>query len=171
MTNGQMIKGWVVALFCVCILFGINNNVLGYAAKVLEVNYLVYCCCAFISAALVLIGFGGLKDDLAKETIRSPQTFVFGLLMLIVSIITLALFNHITATEGAFLQRLNMVFALSMAWLFMQRKPTIHQLIGNFIVLIGVIFMLYNMPTDNLGVVLALLFLLVFTQTVRVFLS
>ncbi|HAG52663.1 MAG TPA: hypothetical protein DCL21_02640, partial [Alphaproteobacteria bacterium] len=65
MENKSILKGWLVALFCVTVLWGINNNVLGYAAKVLEVNYLVYCCCAFLSASLILLYVGGLKDDLA----------------------------------------------------------------------------------------------------------
>tara|TARA_Y100001960_G_C14778703_1_gene885038 strand:- start:348 stop:2024 length:1677 start_codon:yes stop_codon:yes gene_type:complete len=171
MENSKIIKGWLVALFCVTVLWGINNNVLGYAAKVLEVNYLVYCCCAFLSASLVLLYSGGLKDDLARETLRSPHTFVFGILMLVVSILTLALFNYMTSTEGALLQRISMVFALLMAWIFMQRKPTKSQIVGNSIVLIGIAYMLNSMSKDNIGLVLFILFLLALSQTTRVFVS
>jgi len=171
MENKSMVKGWLAALFCVTVLWGINNNVLGYAAKVLEVNYLVYCCCAFLSASLVLLQVGGLKDDLARETFRSPHTFIFGLLMLGVSILTLALFSKMSSTEGALLQRITMIFALIIAWFFMQRKPDKLQLFGNLIVLGGIGFMLTNLEKENLGTVLVILFLLALSQTLRVFVS
>ncbi|HAG53431.1 MAG TPA: hypothetical protein DCL21_06565 [Alphaproteobacteria bacterium] len=91
--------------------------------------------------------------------------------MLGVSILTLALFSKMSSTEGALLQRITMIFALVIAWFFMQRKPNKLQLFGNLIVLGGIVFMLGSLEKENLGTVLVILFLLALSQTLRVFVS
>lgn len=143
-----VLKGWLSALFSVLVLWGLNNVMIGYSAKVLEVNYLIYTCSAFLSAAFMLLFIGGLKDDLAKETLRSPDTLIFGFIMLFGYLITLSLFFYTSSTEGAFLQRISMIFSLLTAWFFMQRKPSFTSLVGALIVLFGIALICKDIPAN-----------------------
>jgi len=167
--ESKVLKGWLAALFSVFVLWGLNNVMIGYSAKVLEVNYLIYTCTAFISASFMLLAVGGLKDDLAKETLRSPDTLMFGLIMLLGYLLTLSLFFYTSATEGAFLQRISMLFSLMAAWVFMQRKPNILNAIGAVLVLIGICLICRDLPNDIRGIIYLLMFLEGAALTARTF--
>lgn len=167
--ENKILKGWLFALFSVFVLWGLNNIMISYSAKVLEVNYLIYTCCAFISGSAMLLLIGGLKDDLAKETLRSPDTLIFGLVMLLGYLITLSLFFYTSATEGAFLQRISMIFSLLIAWFFMQRKPNIVNLISAILVLVGIGLICREIPEDNRGYIYLIMFLEGMALTVRTF--
>ena len=165
----KILKGWLAALFSVLVLWGLNNVMIGYSAKVLEVNYLIYTCCAFISASFMLLLAGGLKDDLAKETLRSPDTLMFGFIMLFGYLITLSLFFYTSSTEGAFLQRISMIFSLLTAWFFMQRKPSIPSLVGALLVLFGIGLICQEIPAENRGMIYLIMFLEGAALTARTF--
>ncbi|HAG53426.1 MAG TPA: hypothetical protein DCL21_06540, partial [Alphaproteobacteria bacterium] len=167
--ENKVLKGWLAALFSVLVLWGLNNVMIGYCAKILEVNYLIYTCSAFISASFMLLAIGGLKDDLAKETLRSPDTLMFGLIMLLGYLLTLSLFFYTSSTEGAFLQRISMIFSLLVAWIFMQRKPSIINTIGAIIVLIGIGLICKDIPEDIRGIIYLLMFLEGAALTARTF--
>lgn len=164
-----MLKGWLAALFSVIFLWGLNNILISYSAKVLEVNYLIYTCCSFISASAMLLLIGGLKDNLAKETLRSPDTILFGLIMLFNYLLVLSLFFYTSATEGTFLQRISMVFSLFVAWFFMQRKPNIFNLLGAVLVLIGITLICSEIPKENRGIIYLIMFLEGMALTARTF--
>jgi diguanylate cyclase (GGDEF)-like protein len=167
--ESKQIKGWLLALFSILVLWGLNNVMISYSAKVLEVNYLVYTCCAFISGSTILLLIGGLKDDLAKETLRSPDSLIFGVIMLLGYLLTLSLFFFTSATEGAFLQRISMVFSVFIAWFFMQRKPNIFNLIGSLFVLFGIFMICSKIPSENRGIIYILIILEGALLTARTF--
>ncbi|MCP4355350.1 MAG: diguanylate cyclase [Proteobacteria bacterium] len=164
MDRKVVIKGWLLALFSVWVLWGLNNVMIGYSAKVLHVNYLVYTCCGFISASFALMCIGGLKDNLARETFRSSDTLIlsvvmFGFVMLVGYLLTLSLFFYTSSTEGAFLQRISMIFSIVIAWIFMQRRPTKIAILGCCVVFLGILLICSNIPEEHKGIVYLIMLL------------
>ena len=113
----EVFKAWMFALFSVLVLWGVNNVFISYSSKILHANYLVYTCSAFVSCAFFLLLAGG-KGPLVKETLRSIDTWAFGIIMLIAYVISLSLFYYVTATEGSIIQNISLIFGLIVSWLF-----------------------------------------------------
>jgi diguanylate cyclase (GGDEF)-like protein len=171
MSNPQtLMRGWAYAFFSVLVLWGLNNVMIGYSAQVLNSNYLVYTCSAFVSCALFLLLVGG-KGPLVKETLRSIDTWVFGLIMLIGYMITLSLFSYVTSTEGSLLQRISLLFSVIVSFIFLSRAPTKSQLIGILMVLVGIVIVCRDLPEENRGMIYLLMFLEGMALTARMFLA
>ena len=168
-TNPQFI-GWAQAFFSVLVLWGINNVALGYSAQVLHANYLVYTCSTFVSCAFCLLLIGG-KGPLVKETLRSIDTWAFGLIMLIGYVLTLTLFSYVSSTEGSLLQRISLFFSVFLSWVFLGRSPTKGQLIGVLLVLSGIAFVCQDLPEKNRGIIYLLMFLEGLCLTGRMFIA
>ena len=162
--------GWILAFFSVLVLWGINNVVLGYAAQILNANFLIYTCSAFASCALLLL-LMGRKGPLVRETLRSIDTWAFGLIMLLGYVFTLALFSYVTSTEGSLLQRISMLFSIVLSWVFLARSPSLGQLIGALIVLAGIAIVCGDLPPENKGIIYLLMFLEGLTLTARMFVA
>lgn len=166
----NLMKGWVQAFFSVLVLWGLNNVMIGYSAQVLNANYLVYTCSAFVSCAFFLLLVGG-KGPLVKETLRSIDTWVFGLIMLIGYMITLSLFSYVTSTEGSLLQRISLLFSVTISFIFLSRTPTKSQFTGIVMVLIGIVIVCRDLPQENRGMIYLLMFLEGMALTARMFLA
>jgi diguanylate cyclase (GGDEF)-like protein len=166
----KLIRGWLWALFSVLVLWGCNNVMIAYSAQLLQANYLIYTCCAFVSCAFFLLLAGG-KGALVKETLRSVDTWAFGLIMLLGYILTLSLFSYVTSTEGSLLQRISLIFGIVLSWLFLSRAPTKGQIIGAIIVFIGIFMVCQGLPEENKGIIYFLMFLEGLALTGRMFVA
>lgn len=170
MIQNKLFLGWGLAFFSVLVLWGINNVVLGYAAQILHANFLVYTCSAFASSALFLLLIGG-RGPLVRETLRSVDTWAFGLIMLLGYVLTLALFSYVTSTEGSLLQRISMLFSIILSWLFLSRKPSVGQLAGLLVVFAGIAMVCSDLPEKNKGIIYVLMFLEGLALTARMFVA
>ena len=168
--NPAVVRGWAQAVFSVFILWGLNNVMIAYSAQVLEASYLIYTCSAFVSCSLCLLLIGG-KGDLVKETLRSVDTWAFGLIMLIGYVLTLSLFSYVTSTEGSLLQRISLLFSVLISWLFLARTPTRGQLAGALLVLFGIAIVCNDLPEDKKGIIYLLMFLEGLALTGRMFVA
>ena len=164
----ENIFAWAQAFFIVCVLWGLNNILDIYSIRVLDINPVLYSCAAFASSAFILMLYAG-RGPLAVETMRSIDTWVFGISVLLTYVVGLNLFALVSATEGTLILRFSMVTALLASWFFLSRKPTIWQLIGNGIVGVSVIVLCEGADADIKPLVYILMLLSALLQTIRVF--
>ncbi len=162
--------GWIQAFFSVLVLWGLNNVMIGYSAQILDANYILYTCCAFASCSFTLLLISG-PGKLGKETIRSIDTWLFGLVMLLGYIVTLALFSIVSSTEGSLLQRISLFFGIFASWIFLHRSPTFNQLAGLLLVLIGVAIICKDIPEESRGIVYFLMLLEGMILSARMFIA
>ncbi|MAF30941.1 MAG: hypothetical protein CMF60_01905 [Magnetococcales bacterium] len=168
--NSNIAKGWLWAAFSVLVLWGCNNVMIAYSAQVLHANYLVYTCSAFVSCSFFLLLIGG-KGPLVRETLRSIDTWAFGLIMLVGYVLTLSLFSYVSSTEGSLLQRISLLFSVFVSWVFLSRTPTKGQWLGVAIVTIGLFMVCRELPSENRGVIYLLMFLEGLALTARMFVA
>ncbi len=164
------IKGWAQAFFSVLVLWGLNNVFIGYSAQVLHANYLIYTCSGFVSCAFFLLLFGG-RGPLVKETLRSIDTWAFGIIMLLGYVLTLSLFSYVSSTEGSLLQRISLLFSILCSWVFLSRKPSKGQVLGALLVFLGIVVICYDLPSENKGMIYLLMFLEGLALTGRMFVA
>lgn len=168
--NAEHKKAWLWAMFSVLVLWGCNNVMIAYSAQVLKANYLIYTCSAFVSCAFFLLLVGG-KGPLVKETLRSIDTWIFGLIMLLGYVLTLSLFSYVSSTEGSLLQRISLLFSVLLSWTFLSRVPTKGQVIGVILVMIGLFMVCRDLPSEYKGIIYLLMFLEGLALTGRMFIA
>tara|TARA_R110000868_G_scaffold138329_1_gene352339 strand:- start:53485 stop:55146 length:1662 start_codon:yes stop_codon:yes gene_type:complete len=168
--NVEHKQAWAWAIFSVLVLWGCNNVMIAYSAQVLKANYLIYTCSAFISCAFFLLLVGG-KGPLVKETLRSIDTWLFGLIMLLGYVLTLSLFSYVSSTEGSLLQRISLLFSVLLSWTFLSRAPTKGQLTGVALVTFGLFMVCRDLPEEHKGIIYLLMFLEGLALTGRMFVA
>lgn len=161
-------KGWAQAFLAILVFLGINQVMGRYAASVLEVHPIIYSCVAFCSCSLVLIMNGG-RGSLAKETMRSVDTWAYGIILMFSYIIGMLLFSYISATQGTLLQKVSVLLGLLASWFFFARKPDVFQIIGTLIISVGVILVAVSIESENKGIIYLLALLYGVFQLARIF--
>ncbi len=162
--------GWAQAFFSVMVLWGISNVFMSYSTQVLEVHKIIFACTTFTSCSFCLLFYAG-SGKLSKETLRSIDTWAYGIIMLINYFITLNLFSVVTATEASLLQRFSVIFSLFSSWVFLMRKPNKWQLIGVFAIAIGLLVICDAIPEEKAMTVYILMFLAGVFQSLRLFVA
>jgi len=163
-------SGWIQAFFTVLVLWGLNNVLDIYSVRLLDVDPVIYACSSFASAAFFLILYAG-KGPLARETMRSIDTWIFGATVLLAYIIGLKLFSLVSATEGTLILRFSLITAVLSSWFFLSRKPSLLQLLGSLIVFVSIIVICEGADATIKPMVYTLMLLSAFLQTVRVFVT
>lgn len=166
----QTTLGWVQALIAVLIFFGLNNVMIRYAAFVLEVNPIIYSSVAFCSCALILLAIVG-PGKLAKETMRSLDTWIYGLVLILGYITGLVLFSYVSSTEGTMLQKFSSIIAILGAWLFLGRTPDKYQFISIILMAVGVGIVFFDLNTTEQGIIIITMILFGVFQSARIFVA
>lgn len=161
-------KGWLQALLAILVFLGINQVMGRYAASILDVHPIIYSCVAFNSCALILILNGG-RGSLAKETMRSVDTWLYGIILMFSYIIGMLLFSYISATQGTLLQKVSVLLGLLSSWIFFARKPDVFQVIGTIIITAGVVLVAIGVESENKGIIYLLSMLYGIFQLARIF--
>src|SRR5690606_33312654 len=120
------------------------------------------------SSALVLLLIGG-RGPLARETMRSVDTWAYGFILLMNYIISLNLFAVVTSTEGSLIQRFSLIFSLLASWFFLARKPSRGQLLGAFAIFTGIVLVCADIAADKRAQIYGLIFVSGVFQAARVF--
>lgn len=170
LSNPTTRKAWLETFFNVIFLLAISNVAVGYSAQVHNVNSVVASCALSMSSALVLLLIGGY-GPLGKETMRSIDTWLYGLVLILGYILFFSLFSYVSSTEGTLLQRSSILVSLMGGWFFLARKPNAIQILGGLAVLAGVIWLCMGLPNENRSTVVLLLVLLAVIQAARLFAS
>ena len=163
-------KAWLLAVFSITVLWGLGNLAVGYSSKILEANGIVYTCSLFFSASWVLLLYAG-HGPLSKETLRSLDTWGYGLVLIVGFLLSFAIFSHVTAAEGALLQRSSIVASLVSSWFFLSRSIGRYQIIGSVLVFAGVIWVSSGVNIEHRATIYGLVFLFAFLQAARVFIA
>ncbi len=170
MDNKIPISGWSHALLSVLLFWSVSNVFLGYTIREWGVHPIVYSCIVFTAASLALLLFAG-QGRLARETMRSMDTWGYGLTLMLNYIILLALFSFVTSTEATLLQSIAVPISILSGWFFIGRSVSIHQLIGGFIVLTGLLLVCYDIENSNFGYILLLIIPMGIIQTIRTYIA
>lgn len=168
--NKDMIKTWLLAIFSVTVLWGLGNVSVGVASKILNTNAVIYTCSLFIGSAFSLLLYAG-KGDLGKETLRSIDTWGYGLVLMVSFILSFALFSQTTATEGALLQRSSILAGAFTGWLFLNRSSGLMQVLGLFLVASGILIVCFGVPQDKKAYIYMLVIIFSFLQAARALLA
>lgn len=166
--RSTIIVGWLQALFAVLVLWSVSNVFLGYTIRTQGSDPIVYSCTVFVSASLMLLLFSG-SGPLAKETMRSIDTWAYGILLMLNYIVLLALLAVITSTEATLLQTLSVVVSMAAGWFFLGRKTSKTQLFGGALITAGLYFVLADTDVEKLGYVILLVFAMAVIQTIRTY--
>ncbi|MCP4355155.1 MAG: diguanylate cyclase, partial [Proteobacteria bacterium] len=162
--------GWVQAILFVFILWGGCNVYISYATQILHVNKVVFALCSYITCSCCLLIYSG-HGNLSKETMRSVDTWAFGVVMLANYFISLNLYSITNATEASLIQRFGVFVSLIISWFFLSRKPTKSQLLGVLMILGGISYVVVNSATDKMFNLVILMILIGLGQSLRLFLA
>lgn len=147
--------GWIQAFISILVLLGLNQAMGRYSASILNVHPILYSCTAFASCAFALLAYSG-PGKLAKETMRSIDTWVYGIILMFSYIIGMLLFSYVSATQGSLLQKVGVLLTVIFSWLFFDRKPDSFQNIGIILVISAIIVLTYNLESENKGLIFIL---------------
>tara|TARA_Y100001960_G_scaffold323017_1_gene400628 strand:+ start:1568 stop:3244 length:1677 start_codon:yes stop_codon:yes gene_type:complete len=173
MFNKQMSNlkiGYYQAIFNVMIFWGISNIWMSYSTQILGVSKIIFALATYTSCSLCLLLYAG-HGKLSKETMRSVDTWAYGIIMLINYFVTLNLFSLTTATEASLIQRFSVVFSVLVSWFFLLRQPTKSQLIGLVMIFSGVIYIVNNSVEEKIFYLYLLMVLAGIFQSLRIFIA
>ena len=162
--------GWAQALFSVLVLWGLNNVSLGYSSQILNTNPIVLTCVLFSAGSFTLLLIGG-SGPLSLETLRSVDTWGYGLSLLLLYIFGILLFKEIGATEGSFLQSVSVVLSVGFGWMILGRKPNKSQIVGTLAIITGLFIVACGIAPNKVGNVFLLVFLWSLCHMTRVFIA
>jgi len=166
----QLIIGWILAFIGSVIIVPLSKVFIAFSGQVIHVNTFVYIAVAFNMSSLVLLLYGG-KGKLSNETMRSLQTWGYGLITICLYVIAFMLFTEAGATEGGFLQRSSVIFTVIAAWLFFSRKQSLLKLLGLSIITVTLVMMIFNNNAEKALHLLALVGLWGLFHTIRLFIA
>ncbi len=162
--------GWIQAFFSVLVLWGISNVYMSFSTQMMDVNKVIFACVTYISSAFCLLLYAG-KGKLSQETLRSVDTWGYGIIMLVNYFVTLNLFSAVAASEASLLQRFSVIVSLGLSWLFLMRQPTKGQLIGALLVFGGIVLIAKGLPQQIRMQVYLLMFFGGIFQSLRIFIA
>jgi len=166
----NVVTGWGQAFFAVLVLWSISNVFLGYSVRTQGADPIVYSCVVFTSASLVLLAYSGY-GKLAKETMRSIDTWGYGFSLMLNYIVLLALLAMVTSTEATLLQSIAVVVSLLTGWFFMGRAVSKGQALGALVIVTGLFMVLSDLQVDNLGYIILLIIAMGIIQTIRTYIA
>ena len=166
----QLIIGWILAFIGSVIIVPLSKVFIAFSGQIIHVNTFVYIAVAFNMSSLVMLLYAG-KGKLSNETMRSLQTWGYGLITICLYVIAFMLFTEAGATEGGFLQRSSVFFSVLAAWLFFNRGMNKIKLLGVVIISLSVVAMIADTPQEKLVTVISLVFLWGFFHAIRVFIA
>ncbi|HAG53602.1 MAG TPA: hypothetical protein DCL21_07440 [Alphaproteobacteria bacterium] len=162
--------GWVQGLFTVLVLWGGSNVYMSYVTQTLNVNKLVFAFVTFITCSFCLLIYA--KDGkLSKETFRSIDTWVYGIIMIVGYFVALNLFGLMSATEATILRKVSVIFGVIVGYVFLMRGINKTQALGLVVISSGVLLVAYNIEPEKAFKAYILIFLAGFLQTLRMFVA
>ncbi len=166
--GNKQVVGWLQALLAVMVFLGLCNVFGRYCIVTYNTNPLIYSCVSFSSAALALLLYAG-RGPLGKETMRSIDTWVYGVVLMCGYVFGMLLYAYVTSTEGTILQKISVFMSVMASWIFLGRVPDRYQLIGTSIITIGVFAVCWGLGQENLGTILLLALTYGGLQAARIF--
>lgn len=162
--------GWLQAFLNVMIFWGVSNIFISYSTQILEVNKVIFALATYASCSFCLLAYAG-HGKLSKETMRSVDTWGYGIIMLINYFVTINLFSLTSATEASLIQRFSVVFSVFISWFFLMRTPNKYQLVGVAAIFACVLYIVHSSPDDKIFYLYIMIFLSGIFQSLRIFIA
>lgn len=139
-------KGLIFALLTL-LAWAFFDTAIRFSVSVLGAHPLLFTCSAQIGGAITLLMIAR-NGPLAKETLLAPHTWTHGLLNLLTTAFFVIGVSYITATEGTFLGRMDIILGLILPWIILKRKPHRSDWIGAAIIALGIGWITHSLPQD-----------------------
>lgn len=158
-------NGWISAFFFL-IMIGIANLFWKMGAH-LDLNPAVYVSQGMMAGALMLLMLSR-PGPLAIDTIKSPNTWLFGLLYYVVNSLTVYVLNYVDVAHMMVLTRISIPFSFAIAWIFLNRRQASWgSLVCQGVIVLGISLMALTLPVNAMGIGLLGCFLIGVLHTFR----
>lgn len=157
MSNHLLKSGWIHALIMGLIAYPLASIVDKLVAVNEDVNILAFTCLMMLSSSFILLVIAG-PGKLTKESLKTPHTWIYGILETITVAVGIMIMVYISATEAAALSRTTAFFALGISLLFLNQPANKIELVGSGFLIFGFIFVINGMdiPVETKGLVILL---------------
>lgn len=157
MNNSLLKSGWIHALVMGLIAYPLASIVDKLVAVNEDVNILAFTCLMMLSSSFILLVIAG-PGKLTKESLKTPHTWIYGILETITVAVGIMIMVYISATEAAALSRTTAFFALGISLLFLNQSTNKIELVGSAFLIFGFIFVIngMNIPVETKGLVILL---------------
>tara|TARA_Y100001960_G_scaffold308147_1_gene365183 strand:- start:7157 stop:8779 length:1623 start_codon:yes stop_codon:yes gene_type:complete len=125
-----------------------------------DVNILAFTCLMMLSSSFILLVIAG-PGKLTKESLKTPHTWIYGILETVTVAVGIMIMVYISATEAAALSRTTAFFALAISLMFLNQPTNKIELVGSACLIFGFIFVINGMdiPLETKGLVILLVIL------------
>tara|TARA_Y100000590_G_scaffold103259_1_gene117387 strand:+ start:340 stop:1998 length:1659 start_codon:yes stop_codon:yes gene_type:complete len=166
--HSRSLFDWFLAFFNVFVIWSFGSIASSYSSQVLGINPIVYVCIMFLSCSgflLLLTGPG--KNSL--NILRNPQTWGYGVSLIVSFIISFGLFSQVTPAEGELLQMLTAIVSVLFGWILFNRVPNKLQVLGLLFIGAGILWVCVHLSLEKVALIVFLMILLSIFQCLRSF--
>lgn len=132
-------SGWIHALFMGLIAYPLGAMRQKFVATNGDINILVYTGLCMLCASWLLLFLSG-NGKLTLKSLRTPHTWIYGLLETVTISVGVFIMVYITATEAAALSRTTAIFTFVLSMFFLRQDAKRSELLGFFVMIIGFIY-------------------------------
>lgn len=118
------------------------------------------------SEFLLLITGSGKRSI---NTLRSHQTWGYGISLILSFIVSFGLFSQVTPAEGELLQMFTAIISVLFGWILFNRVPNKLQVLGLFFIFAGIVWVCIHTDVSKLALIIFLVILLAVFQCLRLF--
>jgi len=141
-----------------------------FAIQLFNVEPLIFTGIGLMTGAFILMIAAG-PGRLGKETLYSPATWFYSLLLIITYAADMLVMQYITATESALLFNLSVPYAMFIAWVWMKRSPDMGDKIGLMFMLVSMAIVLWLQPQNLVMTIFVLALINAMADASRLFIA
>jgi diguanylate cyclase (GGDEF)-like protein len=153
-----MIYGWLCALFIAAVGHPLGNVGARLAVTSFNAAPIAYTCMVMICASFALLVIAK-PGPLGLETLRRPETWVYGLLQTLIYALGVYVVLYVSGTEASVTMRVSTLIMFVMSFIFVGQKTNRYELLGFVMMAAGIIYMitLTNLSANEKAILVMLL--------------
>ena len=154
----------------VTVLAAFYNVYLKTVIELYDVVPIVFACVCLISCAFTMMLIAG-PGRLAKETLFSSATWLYGFILIALYLIDIFLMTYMSGTEASLFNRVTSPLAGIMAFILFKRKQGCGHNIGNAVIVVGLIWLVWLQPASALLSILTISVFLAILDLAQLFIT
>ncbi|HAG53343.1 MAG TPA: hypothetical protein DCL21_06125 [Alphaproteobacteria bacterium] len=135
------------------------NNFVRIASLNYDLNGILFACICGVAASFVLLAYAG-PGKLGVSSMKNWATWTYGFCGLAQFSLDIYLVQYVSATELSLFSRINIIVAMFLALVFMNRKPSKNDMVAIFSIILGAGILLYIQDQAYLKIVAGLVLLI-----------
>tara|TARA_Y100001960_G_scaffold308147_1_gene365182 strand:+ start:5434 stop:7104 length:1671 start_codon:yes stop_codon:yes gene_type:complete len=149
MINQLWKSGWIHAFIMGLLIYPTGTITQKIVAVNGDINIIAYTCLCMLSSSFILLIMAG-PGTLTKESLKLPQTWIYGLLEMFTLSVGVAIMIYISATEAAALARTTAIFTFLLSIIFLNQPTTKTEVAGFAVLVLGFLYAteLIELPTQ-----------------------